>query len=174
MALLQTPAPRPAETAQRRVLLAAALFLLIGCALQWWRMQSLTASMDQGILMQVLWNGLRGHPFESTLSSQLSTNVIHSGELPALGTTVSGSTSPCPGVMDSPGRVAGEMGFAHAAGDADHRCGTGAAQAGAMATQADLAAMVTIAFYGANAVIAPKASNPDPSFRCACFCCCWG
>ena len=66
-------------------MLAAALFLLIGCALQWWRMQSLTASMDQGILMQVLWNGLRGHPFESTLSSQLSTNVIHSGELPALG-----------------------------------------------------------------------------------------
>ena len=63
MASHQTPAPRPAETAQRRVLLAAALFLLIGCALQWWRMQSLTASMDQGILMQVLWNGLRGHPF---------------------------------------------------------------------------------------------------------------
>ena len=85
MALLQTPAPRPDESAQRRVLLAAALFLLIGCALQWWRMQSLTASMDQGILMQVLWNGLRGHPFESTLSSQLSTNVIHSGELPAFG-----------------------------------------------------------------------------------------
>ena len=79
MASHQTPAPRPAESAQRRVLLAAALFLL-GCVLQWWRMQSLTASMDQGILMQVLWNGLRGHPFESTLSSQLSTNVIHSGD----------------------------------------------------------------------------------------------
>ena len=49
-----TPAPRPAELAQRHVLLAAALFLLIGCALQWWRMQSLTASMEQSILMQVL------------------------------------------------------------------------------------------------------------------------
>ena len=43
MASLQTPDLRSAESAQRRVRLAAALFLLIGCALQWWRMQSLTA-----------------------------------------------------------------------------------------------------------------------------------
>ena len=45
----------------------------------------LLASYDQGIFQQVLWNSLRGHPFESTLSSQLSTNVIHGGEAPALG-----------------------------------------------------------------------------------------
>ena len=85
MAPVQTQKADEEQSTQRRVLLTAGLFLLIGCTLQWWRMQTLTASMDQGILMQVLWNGLRGHPFESTLSSQLSTNVIHSGELPALG-----------------------------------------------------------------------------------------
>ncbi len=48
-------------------------------------MQSLTSSMDQGILYQILWNGLHGHLFESTLSSQLSTNVVHGNEFPALG-----------------------------------------------------------------------------------------
>ena len=85
MATLQANETRPADKSQRRVLLAASLFLVVGCALQWFRLQSLTASMDQGILMQALWNGLRGHPFQSTLSSQLSTNVIHSGELPSLG-----------------------------------------------------------------------------------------
>ena len=63
----------------------ALLFGLLGLALQWWRMSSLTSSMDQGILFQILWNGLHGHPFESTLSSQLSTNVVHAGELPRLG-----------------------------------------------------------------------------------------
>ena len=45
---------------------------------------SLNASYDQGIFLQALWNGLDGHPFASTLSSQLSTNVIHNGELPSV------------------------------------------------------------------------------------------
>lgn len=71
--------------ADRTVLAAAVLFALVGLGLQWWRLQVLTASMDQGIFLQVLWNSLRGHPFESTLSSQLSSNVVHAGQLPALG-----------------------------------------------------------------------------------------
>ena len=69
----------------RQVLIAAALFWGLALLLQAWRLLSLNASYDQGIFTQVLWNGLGGHPFESTLSSQLSTNVVHSGELPALG-----------------------------------------------------------------------------------------
>ena len=69
----------------RLVWTTAIIFGLAGLALQWWRMTSLTSSMDQGILFQILWNGLHGHPFESTLSSQLSTNVVHAGELPQLG-----------------------------------------------------------------------------------------
>ena len=52
--------------------------------LQAWRSWVLLASYDQGIFQQVLWNSLHGHWFESTLSSQLSTNVIHAGELPSV------------------------------------------------------------------------------------------
>ena len=44
----------------------------------------LLASYDQGIFQQVLWNSWHGRLFESTLSSQLSTNVIHAGELPSV------------------------------------------------------------------------------------------
>jgi uncharacterized membrane protein len=69
----------------REALIAALLFWVIGLGLQAWRSHVLLASYDQGIFQQVLWNSLRGHPFESTLSSQLSTNVIHGGEAPALG-----------------------------------------------------------------------------------------
>jgi len=60
MAPVQTKNADEEPSTQRRVLLTAGLFLVIGCTPQWWRMQTLTASMDQGILMQVLWNGLRG------------------------------------------------------------------------------------------------------------------
>ena len=69
----------------RRILLVAAGFLLALLALQSWRSWVLLASYDQGIFQQVLWNSLHGHWFESTLSSQLSTNVIHAGALPSIG-----------------------------------------------------------------------------------------
>ena len=67
-----------------RILIVAGLFILLGLALQAWRSWVLLASYDQGIFQQVLWNSLHGHWFESTLSSQLSTNVIHAGELPSV------------------------------------------------------------------------------------------
>ena len=44
----------------------------------------LLASYDQGIFQQVLWNSFHGHPFESTLSSQLSASVGQGGELPSV------------------------------------------------------------------------------------------
>ena len=69
----------------RRILLVAAGFSLALLALQGWRSWVLLASYDQGIFQQVLWNSLHGHWFESTLSSQLSTNVIHDGALPSIG-----------------------------------------------------------------------------------------
>lgn len=69
----------------REATIAAGLFFVLGLALQAWRSHVLLASYDQGIFQQVLWNSLHGHLFESTLSSQLSTNVIHAGEPPALG-----------------------------------------------------------------------------------------
>ncbi len=73
------------NSANKEVWVAAGIFFAICFLLQCWRLQTLTASMDQGIFFQVLWNGVHGRLFQSTLSSQLSTNVIHSGEMPALG-----------------------------------------------------------------------------------------
>jgi len=40
------------------------------------------SSYDQGIFNQVFWNGARGRFFQSSLSSQLSTNVVNAGEIP--------------------------------------------------------------------------------------------
>ncbi len=40
------------------------------------------ASFDQGIFNQVFWNGTHGRMFQSSLSSSLSTNVVHNGEVP--------------------------------------------------------------------------------------------
>ena len=77
--------PAPLSKPTRQALVAALIFAVIALLLQAWRSHVLLASYDQGIFQQVLWNSLRGHPFESTLSSQLSTNVIHSGEPAGLG-----------------------------------------------------------------------------------------
>ena len=156
MATLQANETRPADKSQRRVLLAASLFLVVGCALQWFRLQSLTASMDQGILMQALWNGLRGHPFQSTLSSQLSTNVIHSGELPSLGyhrlgqhfTPILALWIPLVGLLGKWALPMLQVVLITAAGLVLHRLAK-------QHLKPELAAMVSIAFYCANAVIAP-------------------
>ena len=67
-----------------RLLVTAGLFTLMALGLQAWRSWVLLASYDQGIFQQVLWNSWHGRLFESTLSSQLSTNVIHAGELPSV------------------------------------------------------------------------------------------
>ena len=40
------------------------------------------ASFDQGIFNQVFWNGVHGRPFQSSLSSTLSTPVVHDGQQP--------------------------------------------------------------------------------------------
>ena len=72
------------QTGIPRIWIVAGLFTLVALTLQAWRSWVLLASYDQGIFQQVLWNSLHGHWFESTLSSQLSTNVIHAGELPSM------------------------------------------------------------------------------------------
>ena len=68
----------------RSILCAAGIFAGLSLLLHAWRSHVLLASYDQGIFQQVLWNSLQGHPFESTLSSQLSTNVIHAGQAPSV------------------------------------------------------------------------------------------
>jgi uncharacterized membrane protein len=63
-------------------ILAASAFFLCALSLTLNRHFSFYSSYDQGIFNQVFWNGIHGRFFESTLSSQLSTNVVHSGEVP--------------------------------------------------------------------------------------------
>jgi uncharacterized membrane protein len=132
----------------------------VGLLVQWWRTHSLTASYDQGIFTQVLWNGLHGHPFESTLSSQLSTNVIHGGEAPALGyrrlgqhfTPLLALWIPLVGLGGAGALGVIQVGLITAAGFALHR----------LARQwlpEDLAAMVGLSFFGANAVLGPTWGN---------------
>ncbi len=145
---------------QRRVLLAAALFALVGLALQWWRLQVLTATYDQGIFLQVLWNGLRGHAFESTLSSQLSTNVVHGGQWPALGyhrlgqhfTPVLALWIPLVGLLGIWALPLVQVGLMTGAGLVLHRLAL-------RRLEPALAAMLTLAFYGANAVLGPTWGN---------------
>ncbi len=145
---------------ERRVLLAAAVFAVVGLALQWWRLQVLTASYDQGIFLQVLWNALHGHPFESTLSSQLSTNVIHGGELPALGyhrlgqhfTPILLVWLPLVALLGIWALPLVQVGVVTAAGLVLHRLA-----AGRLAPR--LAGLLAVSFYGANAVLGPTWGN---------------
>ena len=70
------------EADLRRVGAIAATFFLLLAGLLLHRYFTYYASYDQGIFNQVFWNNAHGNFFQSTLSSQLSTDVIHSGELP--------------------------------------------------------------------------------------------
>ncbi|ERN41469.1 putative membrane protein [Rubidibacter lacunae KORDI 51-2] len=62
----------------------AIVFGAIALALVLHRHFTFYSSYDQGIFNQVFWNGIHGRFFQSSLSSQLSTNVVHAGEVPAV------------------------------------------------------------------------------------------
>ncbi|MCT0199973.1 DUF2079 domain-containing protein [Synechococcus sp. CS-1325] len=145
------------------VLAAAVVFAIVGLVLQWWRLQVLTASYDQGIFLQVLWNSLRGHPFESTLSSQLSASVVHDGLLPALGYHRLGQHftpalllwAPLVGLLGAGALPLVQVGLMTAAGLVLHRF---ALQT--LGSNNDrLAALLTCSFFAANAVIGPTWGN---------------
>nr|WP_259735451.1 DUF2079 domain-containing protein [Synechococcus sp. CS-1329] len=159
----KSPPPRSPEQAkaQRAVLVAAVLFAVIGLLLQWWRLQVLTASYDQGIFLQTIWSGLHGHPFESTLSSQLSTNVIHAGEPPSLGYHRLGQHFtpalllwvPLVGLLGIWALPLVQVGLMTAAGLVLHRL------ARERLEDPWLAAYLACSFFGANAVIGPTWGN---------------
>ncbi len=71
---------KKAET--KPIFIIVLIFFLITLVLGLNRHYSFFSSYDQGIFNQVFWNGIHGRFFESSLSSQLSTNVVHSGEVP--------------------------------------------------------------------------------------------
>lgn len=67
---------------RRWVLSIASTFFFVSLILVLNRYFTFHATFDQGIFNQVFWNGTNGNFFQSSLSSQLSTNVVHGGELP--------------------------------------------------------------------------------------------
>jgi uncharacterized membrane protein len=139
---------------------AALAFGLIGLAIQLWRIASLTASYDQGIFVQALWNGLAGHPFESTLSSQLSDAVIHGGLAPQVGyhrlgqhfTPLLALWIPLVGLLGPMALPLVQVGLVTGAGLALHRLA-------AQRLAPPLAARMAFSFYGANAVLGPTWGN---------------
>ena len=68
---------------EKKILLTSAIvFFICTLSLTLHRHFGFYSSYDQGIFNQVFWNGTHGNFFQSTLSSQLSTNVVHSQEVP--------------------------------------------------------------------------------------------
>ena len=68
---------------EKKILMTSAIaFFICTLFLTLHRHFSFYSSYDQGIFNQVFWNGTHGNFFQSTLSSQLSTNVVHSQEVP--------------------------------------------------------------------------------------------
>lgn len=68
----------------KAVIIAASLFFGLTIIFAVHRYYSFYTNTDHGIFNQVFWNNLHGHFFESTLSSSLSTNVIHNKEIPSV------------------------------------------------------------------------------------------
>lgn len=66
----------------RLAIIGAISFFLFTLVLALHRHFTFYSSYDQGIFNQVFWNGTHGRFFQSSLSSQLSTNVVHASELP--------------------------------------------------------------------------------------------
>lgn len=66
------------------ILPIAGVFFFICLLLVLNRYFSFYASFDQGIFNQVFWNNIHGRFFQSSLSSSLSTNVVHANEIPTV------------------------------------------------------------------------------------------
>ena len=63
-------------------IVSATLFFIFTLTLTLHRHYTFYSSYDQGIFNQVFWNNLHGRWFQSSLSSQLSTNVVHANQVP--------------------------------------------------------------------------------------------
>lgn len=144
----------------RRVVIVAGLFAAICLGLQAWRSWVLLASYDQGIFQQVLWNSLHGHWFESTLSSQLSTNVEHAGELPSVDYERLGQHftptlllfAPLLGLLGGAALPLAQVGLITAAGLVLHRLASGC-------LPERTANWIAYGYFGGNALIGPTLGN---------------
>ncbi|MDT9339094.1 DUF2079 domain-containing protein [Trichodesmium erythraeum 21-75] len=66
---------------QIKLFVVAIAFFVVCLLFNLHRYYSFYASYDQGIFNQVFWNSMHGHFFQSSLSSALSTNVVHQGQV---------------------------------------------------------------------------------------------
>ncbi len=159
-AVVTADTPSPSRDPARWVRRAALLFAVLGLLVQLWRWWSLTASYDQGIFTQVLWNTAHGRWFASSLSSQLSSAVLHGGTAPdptyqRLGqhfTPMLLLWTPLVRLVGAAALPLVQVALMTAAGLALHRLARHLLPAG-------LAAALACSFYGAQAVIGPTWCN---------------
>ncbi len=139
----------------------AIAFFVLGLIFTLNRYYSFYASFDQGIFNQVFWNGIHGRFFQSSLSSSLSTNVVHSGEVPTvfyhrLGQHFTPALLlwlPLYALFPSPATLTVlQVTLVTAAGIVLYVLAR-------QYLQPPLAAMITVSFYAANAVLGPTLSN---------------
>lgn len=145
----------------KTVIRAALAFFVLGLIFSLHRYYSFYASFDQGIFNQVFWNGIHGRFFQSSLSSTLSTNVVHDGQVPEvyyhrLGQHFTPSLLlwlPIYALFPSPATLTVLM-------------VTLITSAGLVLyvlarqyLQPPIAAAITLSYYAANAVIGPTLSN---------------
>lgn len=72
---------RPKNQFLKMLFVAAIAFFVVCLLFNLHRYYSFYASYDQGIFNQVFWNSIHGRFFQSSLSSALSTNVVHQGQV---------------------------------------------------------------------------------------------
>lgn len=82
MAMKQSNLVDLRQLAKQPVVTVAIVFAAVCLLLLSYRHYSLYNSYDQGIFNQIFWNNLHGRWFESSLSSGLSADVTHQGEIP--------------------------------------------------------------------------------------------
>ncbi len=151
----------------RLVVLGAIAFFAIALTLTLHRYYNFYASFDQGIFNQVFWNGTQGRFFQSSLSSSLSTQVVHDGQVPEvfyhrLGQHFTPALLlwlPLYALFPSPVTLTVlQVTLITAAGlvlylFARHH------------VEPQIAAWLTLAFYGANAVVGPTLGNFHDIFQ---------
>lgn len=145
----------------RGVIAVASAFFVLMLGLTLHRYFTFYASYDQGIFNQVFWNGIHGRFFQSSLSSQLSTNVVHNGEVPSvfyhrLGQHFTPALLlwiPLYSLFPAPTTLTVlQVTLVTAAGLVLYSLAR-------QYLQPRLAAIITFGFYGANAIIGPTLSN---------------
>ena len=145
----------------RLAITAALAFFCMALILGLHRHYTFYSSYDQGIFNQVFWNNLHGRFFESSLSSQLSTNVVHQGEVPRVDYHRLGQHFtpalllwlPLYALFPTPATLTVlQVTFVTVAGLVLYVLAR-------EYLEPPLAGMITVSFYCANAVISPTLSN---------------